>query len=270
MESVRRPKDPNGRPKSFGFIVFKHECSVPYAVELFRTTKLFNRNLNVNTRNTQLYHIPVLDTHLTEFTGLENRREDRRSCKSEEGRSDYRNHKGNSSGSRHHSKNEKNSMSSWSELKNDPSQASRFVSNGLNQDSFIHAGHSRGNMHPVIPDFNALLQMGQQMFPLVMGHQEIRNEPVMGLGPALGNGFFPSMQGRVSGGQRNSPPRELEQRSYHDREHRRDRERSRERRRDHPYDNRHHSSWQDHKRHERGYSSSRSTHDRERRDRRSR
>lgn len=62
VESVRRPKDSNGRPKAFAFIVYKHECSVPYALELFRGTKLYNSLLFLNCRN-RISNIPVLESN---------------------------------------------------------------------------------------------------------------------------------------------------------------------------------------------------------------
>lgn len=59
VESTRRPKDANGRPKSFAFIVYKHECSVPYALELFKGTKLYNCLIHLNSTN-KISNIPVL------------------------------------------------------------------------------------------------------------------------------------------------------------------------------------------------------------------
>lgn len=281
VESVRRPKDQNGRAKSFGFIVFKHECSVPYAVELFKRTKLFNRNINVNTRNNHIFHVPVLDTHLTEFTGLEISDRDHRNNRNQRGNVHHRVKKDR----------DKDKASSWAELKNNALQGNRFESNYLQHDGVGSKGHPMENViHPVLPDFNALLQMGQQMIlPGIMGLQGIAGVPtLMGLGPSLGNSMFPSMQGRMSGGERHSPPRERRPRGHQDRdrrgyyeereerdydeerESRRDHHRGRDSRRDHPYDDRHRNRWEDHKHHDRGYSSSRSSHERERRDRRSR
>lgn len=44
------PKDKEGKQRAFGFITYVHAVSVPYAVELFRGTRLFNRELRVNAR----------------------------------------------------------------------------------------------------------------------------------------------------------------------------------------------------------------------------
>lgn len=45
------PKDPEGRQKSFGFAVYKHEVSVPYAMRLLDGTPLFGRSLHVQFRS---------------------------------------------------------------------------------------------------------------------------------------------------------------------------------------------------------------------------
>ncbi|XP_037533376.1 RNA-binding protein 7 [Nematolebias whitei] len=44
------PKDTEGKQKSFGFAVYKHEVSVPYAMQLLNGTCLFGRNLQVQFR----------------------------------------------------------------------------------------------------------------------------------------------------------------------------------------------------------------------------
>lgn len=51
VESVRIPKDKDGRPRQFGFVTFVHTCTVPYALELFAGTRLFNRDLVIRYRN---------------------------------------------------------------------------------------------------------------------------------------------------------------------------------------------------------------------------
>ncbi|XP_068173068.1 RNA-binding protein 7 [Antennarius striatus] len=45
------PKDSDGKQKSFGFAVYKHEVSVPYAMQLLNGTSLFGRQLCVQFRS---------------------------------------------------------------------------------------------------------------------------------------------------------------------------------------------------------------------------
>ncbi|KAF3692985.1 RNA-binding protein 7 RNA-binding motif protein 7 [Channa argus] len=45
------PKDSDGKQKSFGFAVYKHEVSVPYAMQLLDGTSLFGRNIHVQFRS---------------------------------------------------------------------------------------------------------------------------------------------------------------------------------------------------------------------------
>lgn len=45
------PKDPDGKQKTFGFAVYKHEVSAPYAVQLLDGTSLFGRTLHVQFRS---------------------------------------------------------------------------------------------------------------------------------------------------------------------------------------------------------------------------
>ncbi|XP_039283778.1 RNA-binding protein 7 isoform X2 [Nilaparvata lugens] len=47
VEEVSLPKKPDGSPKQFAFILFKQECSVIYAKELFETTRLFGNPLRI-------------------------------------------------------------------------------------------------------------------------------------------------------------------------------------------------------------------------------
>uniref|UniRef100_A0A1B6GDE7 RRM domain-containing protein n=1 Tax=Cuerna arida TaxID=1464854 RepID=A0A1B6GDE7_9HEMI len=287
VESVRRPKDQNGRPKSFAFILYKHECSVPYAIELFGYTKLFNRNLNLNSRST-LIHTPILDTHLSEFIvppipgnyGSESFHESNSINRKEQ---DIRNHwneerdnrferKHRREGSRRedryrHSKGrDPDEPTSWAELNALKGKGS--LPNGQHR-SDLQAQLKRESIskseHPAMPDYNTLLQMGQQMMlPGMMGMPGMLNMfSPMGLGPILGgNNMFPSMQGNINGGEQ----------SFTDRNKgRRDHQRDGRGARDHPYNERHHRDYRDdHRRHDRGYSSTRSSHDRERRNRRSR
>ncbi|XP_077397302.1 RNA-binding protein 7 [Festucalex cinctus] len=44
------PKDGDGKQKTFGFAVYKHEESVPYAMELLNGTSLFGRTIHVQFR----------------------------------------------------------------------------------------------------------------------------------------------------------------------------------------------------------------------------
>ncbi|KAG7470496.1 hypothetical protein MATL_G00114460 [Megalops atlanticus] len=48
---VRIPKDSDGKPKHFGFVNFKHEVSVLYAMNLFNGTRLFGRPLKIQFRS---------------------------------------------------------------------------------------------------------------------------------------------------------------------------------------------------------------------------
>lgn len=43
------PKD-NGKNRQYGFVTYKHQVSVPYAMSIFAGTKLFNRELRLNNR----------------------------------------------------------------------------------------------------------------------------------------------------------------------------------------------------------------------------
>lgn len=45
------PKDPDGKQKTFGFAVFKHEVSVPYAMQLLNGTTLFGKTIHVQFRS---------------------------------------------------------------------------------------------------------------------------------------------------------------------------------------------------------------------------
>lgn len=50
LDRVSLPKK-DGRQCSFAFITFSHGCSIPYAVELFGGTRLFNRDLRLQLRD---------------------------------------------------------------------------------------------------------------------------------------------------------------------------------------------------------------------------
>ncbi|KAM8902958.1 RNA-binding protein 7 [Spinachia spinachia] len=45
------PKDPDGKQKTFGFAVYKHEVSVPYAMQLLDGTPLYGRTIHVQFRS---------------------------------------------------------------------------------------------------------------------------------------------------------------------------------------------------------------------------
>ncbi|XP_071327950.1 RNA-binding protein 7 [Trachinotus anak] len=45
------PKDSDGKQKTFGFAVYKHEVSVPYAMQLLDGTSLFGRTIHVQFRS---------------------------------------------------------------------------------------------------------------------------------------------------------------------------------------------------------------------------
>lgn len=55
IESVRIPKDNGGRPKSFGFITYVHQCSVPFAMKLLAGLSLYNKQLTIKTRSNKAY-----------------------------------------------------------------------------------------------------------------------------------------------------------------------------------------------------------------------
>lgn len=51
IEKVSVPKDKEGNGRGFGFITYRHQSSVPYALKVFRGTRLFNRDLRLDNRN---------------------------------------------------------------------------------------------------------------------------------------------------------------------------------------------------------------------------
>ena len=51
MQKVNIPKDRDGKQRSFGFVTYKHVSSVPYAIDLFDGTTLFNRAISLKSRN---------------------------------------------------------------------------------------------------------------------------------------------------------------------------------------------------------------------------
>lgn len=50
IERVAIPKD-NGKNRMYGFVTYKYQVSVPYALSVFSGTKLFNRELRLNNRH---------------------------------------------------------------------------------------------------------------------------------------------------------------------------------------------------------------------------
>lgn len=51
IDRISLPKDKDGTQKSFGFVEYRHQKSVPYALSVFAGTKLFNRELRLNPRD---------------------------------------------------------------------------------------------------------------------------------------------------------------------------------------------------------------------------
>ncbi|KAL2746042.1 splicing regulator RBM11 [Vespula maculifrons] len=51
IQRVAIPRDRDGKQRTYGFITYKHVSSVSYALDLFNGTKLFNRTINMKTRN---------------------------------------------------------------------------------------------------------------------------------------------------------------------------------------------------------------------------
>ncbi|XP_069695561.1 RNA-binding protein 7 [Periplaneta americana] len=74
LEKVRIPKDRDGRQRNFGFITFKHECSVPYSVALFEGTSLFNKLLILQSRNGTSVDVPQVGVGRNIFHGSERQR----------------------------------------------------------------------------------------------------------------------------------------------------------------------------------------------------
>lgn len=48
---MKIPKDKDGKPKQFAFVNFKHEVSVPYAMNLLNGIKLFGRPIKIQFRS---------------------------------------------------------------------------------------------------------------------------------------------------------------------------------------------------------------------------
>lgn len=54
LVKTKIPKDSDGKQKTFGFAVYKHDVSVPYAVQLLNGTSLYGRNIHVQFRSGKL------------------------------------------------------------------------------------------------------------------------------------------------------------------------------------------------------------------------
>ncbi|GBO98566.1 RNA-binding protein 7 [Eumeta japonica] len=65
LNKVRIARDRDGRQRTFAFITYCHEVSVPYAINLFRGTALFHRTLHLQSRSqTTLLPPPIRSTSL--------------------------------------------------------------------------------------------------------------------------------------------------------------------------------------------------------------
>jgi len=184
--------------------------------------------------------------HRDNHRNREDTRHNRNSSRSERGRP-----------SKREREKDPNEPTSWAELNALKGQGSLHNSNVRSdlQTPTKHRSPHNANVPQGVLDFNALLQMGQQM--MIPGMMGVLGSP-FGLGPGLNAvNMLPSMQNSMGG------PSEQGQggRSHHQ-GNRRDR-------RPHPYTDQpaRQDHWEDHRRHDRGYTSSRSSHDRERRDR---
>ncbi|CAH1956080.1 unnamed protein product [Acanthoscelides obtectus] len=58
LQRVKIPSDKEGRKSNFGFVTFKHECSVDYATQLLNGTRLFDKCINVKPRNNNQNRTP--------------------------------------------------------------------------------------------------------------------------------------------------------------------------------------------------------------------
>lgn len=55
LTKTKIPKDVDGKQKTFGFAVYKHEVSVPYAMQLLDGTSVHGRTLHVQFRSGELF-----------------------------------------------------------------------------------------------------------------------------------------------------------------------------------------------------------------------
>ncbi|OAD52052.1 Putative RNA-binding protein 11 [Eufriesea mexicana] len=68
VQKVSIPKHPNGKQRSYGFVIYKHITSVSYALELFDGTCLYNRPLNISLKkNIELSQITQPQDHFIDF-----------------------------------------------------------------------------------------------------------------------------------------------------------------------------------------------------------
>ncbi|GIX96953.1 RNA-binding protein 7 [Caerostris darwini] len=51
LESVKIPKDKDGRQRNYGFVTFKHTASVPYAVALMGGLVLYGKSIRLDARS---------------------------------------------------------------------------------------------------------------------------------------------------------------------------------------------------------------------------
>ncbi|KAM6933091.1 RNA-binding protein 7 [Xenentodon cancila] len=58
LVKTKIPKDSDGKQKTFGFAVYKHEVSVPYAMQLLDGTPLFGKTINVQFRSGSSHSSP--------------------------------------------------------------------------------------------------------------------------------------------------------------------------------------------------------------------
>ncbi|CAK1549438.1 unnamed protein product [Leptosia nina] len=66
LEKVRIPRDRDGRQRNFAFITYRHEVSVPYALNLFSGTALYNRTLSIQCRGQMVPLPPPIRAYGTE------------------------------------------------------------------------------------------------------------------------------------------------------------------------------------------------------------
>ena len=57
LTKTKIPKDADGKQKTFGFAVYKHEVSVPYAMQLLDGTSVHGRTLHVQFRSGEFFLI---------------------------------------------------------------------------------------------------------------------------------------------------------------------------------------------------------------------
>ncbi|KAK3590655.1 hypothetical protein CHS0354_007153 [Potamilus streckersoni] len=77
LVKVTIPKDRDGRPKRFAFIVFKHECSVPYTIKLFDGLSLFGYELKLQTRSGSVHSSPANNQNVPSPTNMPKPLDDR-------------------------------------------------------------------------------------------------------------------------------------------------------------------------------------------------